>query len=208
MKLMIQVCEVGHLSTNCYLVKDTGTGQSFAVDPGFYDASVETALCNMGVARLDYILLTHGHHDHILGLAQLQDRFGGKIVIHEKEAAFLSDDALSVRPPAFDNLPRAKQADILVKEGDTLPFADGEIRVLFTPGHTCGSVCYLLDGCLFSGDTLFLESIGRTDLPTGNTLQLLRTVRRLAALEGDWRVFPGHGPETTLSHERKYNPYL
>ncbi|MBQ4364890.1 MAG: MBL fold metallo-hydrolase [Clostridia bacterium] len=208
MKLIIQVCEVGFLPTNCWLVRDTASGRSFAVDPGWYDETLEAALRRMGVEQLDYILLTHGHHDHTLGLAQLNARFGGKIVLHESEQAFLADDGLSLRHPAFAGLPRAEKADVLVRDGDTLPFAQGVIRVLHTPGHTRGSVCYLLDDVLFAGDTLFRESVGRTDLPTGNTAQLLSSVRRLAALKGDCRVLPGHGPETTLAHERKYNPYL
>lgn len=208
MELQIQVCEVGFLPTNCYLVKDAESGQSFAVDPGWYDASLEDALRGMDIERLDYILLTHGHHDHTLGLASLREHFGGRIVMHESETAFLSDDALSLRHPAFGSMPRAENADVSVRDGDTLPFGDGCIRVLHTPGHTRGSVCYLLGDVLFAGDTLFQESVGRTDLPTGNTAQLLQSVRRLAALEGDCRVLPGHGPETTLSHERKCNPYL
>ena len=99
-------------------------------------------------------------------------------------------------------------ADILVKDGDELPFGDSAIKVLFTPGHTRGSVCYLLNPYLFSGDTVFYESVGRTDLPTGNTLQLLTSVRRIGALEGEWKILPGHGEQTTLSHEKKYNPYM
>ena len=208
MQLEIRICEVGFLPTNCYLVKDAETGESFAVDPGDYDDALAKTLREMGVERLKYILLTHGHHDHILGLQKLQDAFGGKIVMHESETAFLTDDSLSLRHPVFGSLPRAERADLTVRDGDTIPFAGGEIRVLHTPGHTRGSVCYLLDDYLFAGDTLFQESVGRTDLPTGNTRQLLQSVRRLAALDGDYTVYPGHGPQTTLSHERNYNPYL
>ena len=208
MNLEIRTVEVGFLPTNCYLVKDADTGCAFAVDPGFYEPSLETALRELGVEQLDYILLTHGHHDHILGLAELQEHFGGKIVIHEADAAFLTDDGLSLRSPAFAGLPRAKAADLTVRDGDALPFAGGAIRVLHTPGHTRGSVCYLLENNLFAGDTLFQSSVGRTDLPTGDTRQLLQSVRRLAALEGDYAVLPGHGPQTTLARERLYNPYF
>lgn len=208
MKVDIQICEVGFLPTNCCLVKETETGRSLAVDPGWYDETLERALQRMGIERLDYILLTHGHHDHILGLGLLQQNFGGKIVMHESEERFLTDDSLSLRSPAFAALPRVERANLLVQDGDELPFAGGAVRVLHTPGHTRGSVCYQLGDTLFAGDTLFRESVGRTDLPTGNTAQLLSSVRRLAALEGDFRVLPGHGSETTLSHERKYNPYL
>ena len=208
MKLLLRCCEVGFLPTNCYLVKDTETGQCFAVDPGDYDSFLKTALRDMGIERLDYILLTHGHHDHILGLQKLQDAFGGKIVMHESETAFLTDDSLSLRHPLFGSSARMPAVDLTVRDGDEIPFADGAIRVLHTPGHTRGSVCYLLDTFLFAGDTLFCESVGRTDLPTGITQQLLQSVRRLAALDGDYTVLPGHGPQTTLSHERKCNPYL
>ncbi len=208
MKLEIRTVEVGFLPTDCYLVKDADTGRAFAVDPGFYEPVLEAALRDMEIERLDYILLTHGHHDHILGVAGLQERCGGRIVIHEAEAAFLTDDGLSLRSPAFANLPRAKTADVTVRDGDELPFAGGVIRVLHTPGHTRGSVCYQLDNYLFAGDTLFQSSVGRTDLPTGNTRQLLQSVRRLSALEGDYAVLPGHGPQTTLARERLYNPYF
>lgn len=208
MKLLLHCCEVGFMPTNCYVGKDCETNQSFVVDPGFYDAALLQALHRMDIASLDYILLTHGHHDHILGLCALQQSFGGRIVMHEAEEAFLTDDALSLRHAAFAHLPRVAHADLLVKDGDQLPFGDTAFSVLHTPGHTRGSVCYLLEDHLFSGDTIFLESVGRTDLPTGDMRSMLQSAKRIRALQGEWKILPGHGEATTLSHEKKYNPYM
>ena len=189
-------------------MKDLDSGDCFVVDPGFYDENLAKALQGAGVETLRYILLTHGHYDHILGVRSLKDRFGGEVVIFESEAQFLADDSLSLMKPFCGLLPKIRTADRLVRDGDSLPFGDGEIRVLHTPGHTSGSVCYLLGDLLFTGDTLFCESIGRTDLPTGDWRTLMRSVRRLAALDGDFKVLPGHMETSTLDSERKNNPYL
>ena len=208
MNLSVTRFEVGFLPTNCYAVKDLDSGDCFVVDPGFYDENLAKALQGAGVETLRYILLTHGHYDHILGVRSLKDRFGGEVVIFESEAQFLADDSLSLMKPFCGLLPKIRTADRLVRDGDSLPFGDGEIRVLHTPGHTSGSVCYLLGDLLFTGDTLFCESIGRTDLPTGDWRTLMRSVRRLAALDGDFKVLPGHMETSTLDSERKNNPYL
>ena len=208
MHLTVKHVEVGPLPTNCYIVQDTDSGDALVVDPGQFDPPLLHALESMGVQALRYILLTHGHFDHILGVQPLKDRFGGDVVIFESEEAFLKDDALSVAPPFCAALPRARKADVLVHDGDRLPFGSGEVQVLHTPGHTSGSVCFLLDRFLFTGDTLFCCSIGRTDLPTGNILKLNRSIRRLAKLDGDYTVLPGHMDPSTLEFERENNPYL
>ncbi|MBR3553871.1 MAG: MBL fold metallo-hydrolase [Clostridia bacterium] len=208
MNLSVIRCEVGFMPTNAYVVRDTESGDSLVVDPGFYDPALTEALQKLGINRLRYILLTHGHYDHILGVQQLKDHYGGDVVIYESEAAFLKDDSLSLVKPFCNGIPMIRAADRPVRDGDRLPFGDGEITVLHTPGHTSGSVCYLLGDLLLTGDTLFCESVGRADLPTGDDRALLRSVRRLAALGGDYKVLPGHMETSTLAYERANNPYL
>ena len=208
MKLVVNRCELGAMPTNCYIVRDMGSGDSLVIDPAVYDVTLVAALRKLEIKSLRYILLTHGHFDHILGVQKLQDKCGGALVIHAQDETFLHNDGLSLRPPFSDRFSRAVTPDLTVRDGDRLPFGKGEIEVLHTPGHTAGSVCYLLDDLLFSGDTLFRESVGRTDFPTGSLPQLRQSVRRIAALRGDYKLFPGHGEVSTLSHERKNNPYL
>ncbi len=208
MKVVLSCCELGMLPTNCYVVRDMQQGKSLVIDPAVYDNTLVQTLRKLEIEHLDYILLTHGHYDHILGVHSLKANFGGKLVIHADEAEFLSNAGLSLAHGFFNHMHTGVQADILVHEGDKLPFGGGEIEVLHTPGHTRGSVCYRLDDFLFCGDTIFRESVGRTDLPTGDFAQLCASIQRLAALKGDCKLFPGHGEATTLSHERINNPYL
>lgn len=208
MNLKVEGYPVGAIETNCFLVTDEESSHCFLVDPGCWDGSLKRLLLNVKEGELDYILITHGHFDHILGIADVQKRYGGKIVIHEKDAdCFVNKKRSLIRSMGSDGeLP--EKADIIVKDGDRLPFAGGFITVMHTPGHSEGSVCYLIDDLIFSGDTLFFGSVGRTDFEYGNYDDIIKSVKRLAALEGNRKVFPGHGMLTTLERERKNNVYI
>lgn len=195
----------GVMLTNTYLVIGED-GSAFVVDPACYDEKLVSLLKENNVQKLTYILLTHGHFDHITGTQELKESFGGKIVIHKDDEKALTDANYSL---AFSfGVPSSSlKADITVSDGDSLPFSNGEISVLHTPGHTEGGVCYLFSLEMFSGDTLFKESMGRTDFPGGNMLTLLKSLKKLCLLEKDYSVHAGHGESTALSYEKQNNPF-
>ena len=198
---------LGPIETNCYFVRDTETGDLVIVDPAWYDPSLEGKVREIGAEHVKGILLTHCHVDHIAGAAQLKELTGAPLWAPPQEKEFLTDPALSLAYMIPGGI-RSFEAEYPVAEGKPLQIGSLSFRVLHTPGHTIGSHCYLIEDLMLSGDTLFFGSVGRTDHPTGNTAMIMQSVRRLAALPGDWRVYPGHGPETTMKRERLINPYL
>ncbi len=204
MKITVEKLVLGDLATNTYIVTDTESGECAVVDPAVESASLLTNLENKNVK---YILLTHGHFDHIGGANAVKSKTGAQVVIHKKEEPFLSQSSLNL---FVDNEIKAISADILTNDGTEIPFGDGAIRVLHTPGHTIGGVCYIFenDRVIFSGDTLFNLTAGRTDLPTGNPREELMSLAKIAALEGDYAVYPGHAASTTLYFERDNNRYM
>lgn len=198
---------LGPLETNCYFVRDTETGDLVIVDPAWYDPSLEGKVRAAGAGHVKGILLTHCHVDHIAGAAQLKELTGAPLWAPPQEKEFLTDPALSLAYMIPGGI-RSFEAEYPVAEGKPLQIGSLSFRVLHRPGHTIGSHCYLIEDLMLSGDTLFFGSVGRTDHPTGNTAMIMQSVRRLAALPGDWRVYPGHGPETTMKREHLINPYL
>ena len=190
----ITILQLGALQTNCYIVSD-GTVCA-VVDPGDSGDRVADWLESQGLTP-QCILLTHGHFDHVGGAAALQRRYPDlEIYVHEADTRLTA------------NLSRGLVWTKHYGEGDTVTVGAMTFRVLDTPGHTPGSVCLQCGEVLFSGDTLFAGSCGRTDFPKGSHSRMKQSLARLAALEGDYRVLPGHGGETTLERERKYNPYF
>ena len=190
--------------TNTYLLWDEISKEAMIIDPA--DKS-QKLLIETKDLKLKYIVNTHGHGDHIGGNKFFQENTQAKLAIHELDAPMLNDSSknLSVHWEAF----HSPQADLKLKEGDTLKLGEHEIKVIHTPGHSLGGICLLVDDLLFCGDTLFAQGIGRTDLPGGNYATLINSIKnKLFVLDAKTRIFPGHGPESTIEYEKKVNPFV
>lgn len=205
--MQIKTLEVGPLSVNCYIVWDEETKDGLVIDPGGHAEEILAAIAAEGV-KVHYIVNTHGHGDHIGANQQLRAATGAPLVIHPADREMLESGYknLSIY---FGTPVISPPADRHVQDGDTLPVGKLTCKILHTPGHTQGSICLACGDALFSGDTLFAESIGRTDLPGGDFQTLLRSIKeKLFTLPADTKVYPGHGPFTTIGEEAKNNPYV
>lgn len=191
------------LETNTYLALNGE--RAFVVDPGT-DADKILAAAEAEGAKIEWVLLTHAHFDHIGGVAELQ-RAGAQVVLHRDDLGIVS----SFKNLAFYAGVKVEKflPDVTVSGGETLDVAGVKVRVIHTPGHTAGGVCYVADDVILTGDTLFELSYGRTDFPTGSFKELKNSVlNKLFVLPGDYRLLPGHGAPTTLAFEREHNPIL
>ena len=195
---------LGPFGTNCYVAVDEN-GRAAVIDPGLYAPELQTLLREK-TAAVETILLTHGHADHISGAAALREATGAPISIHTLDNDFTDGPLCMADECGYPFAPF--RADRLLEDGDTVAFGKETMTVLHTPGHTPGSVCFLCGELLFSGDTLFAGSCGRTDLPGGSGADILRSLRRLAELPGNYTVCPGHGELSTLDEERQSNFYI
>ncbi|WP_455484868.1 MBL fold metallo-hydrolase [Eubacterium sp.] len=194
----------GSMDNNCSLIIDEKTNQSALVDCNEFSQKM---IDMIGDTDLKYILLTHGHFDHIIGVKSVKEKYGAQVVISKEDEPMLNSSKLSLA--AFCNAPQNNvDADIIVKDGDEITLGEIKIKVMATPGHTSGSVCYIAENCIFSGDTLFYCSCGRTDFPSGSPEQMMSSLQKLKALDGDYKVYTGHNNLTTLDFERKNNPYM
>ena len=203
--MLIKTLALGPLETNCYIVTDETSLESAVIDPGG-DASILLDYLEDNHLSVRFVLLTHGHFDHVGAVPDVLEETGAALCMHK------NDDGVSIGGDYYEFT--APEGTQFYKEGDVVSVGSLSFTVLETPGHTPGSVCLLCtetgsgDRALFSGDTLFRDSCGRTDFPMGSDADMLRSLKRLAELPGDCEVYPGHGFSTTLDRERSVNYFM
>ncbi len=205
--MIIQKLEVGPIMANCFILGCEDTKEAAVIDPGD-DADRILMVLAKAELKLKYLINTHGHFDHVGANKRMKDATGAQIAIHPDDESMIVD--LSRHAAMFglaaENSP---PADIFLNDGDKISFGNITLEVIHTPGHSPGGVSLYTSGHLFAGDTLFMGSIGRTDLPGGNYDTLISSIKsRLLTLDEDTMVYTGHGPETTIGNEKRINPFL
>ena len=199
----IKTFEAGPLSANNYLLTDGD--EAVMIDCSAVEPKI---LEELKGKTLKYILLTHGHFDHILGINGMKEKTGAKVLIHKDDVERVQESAEIMRSFGVGGVQIPKVDDFL-KDGQIIKFGNSELKVIFTPGHTQGCVCYSIDDKLFSGDTLFRGSCGRCDLPGGNFRQIQESINNiLFKMDDDITVYPGHGETTTIGYEKQFNEIL
>ena len=205
--MKINCIPLGHLGANCYVIECEETKKAAVIDPGGDPSEVLAYLKDEGLS-LEYIVDTHAHMDHVAGNDPLRDATGAKLLIHRMEADTLNGP----RPHISPNMgfpTKFKLPDRLLEEGDIIEVGKIKLEVLHTPGHTKGGICLVTDGAVFTGDTLFNCSIGRSDFTGGNYEDLITSIKtKLLKLPDETIVLPGHMGESTIGYERKHNPFL
>ena len=187
---------LGAYQTNCYLIWQENSSSVAVIDPGYTPEQVLEKVKGLG-KTVEAILLTHGHFDHVGGVRKIAEETGCKVYIHPQEGVLPAD--FTAGPLYFTHT---------YSEGDTVAVAGLSLQVLSTPGHTPGSVCLLAEDAIFAGDTLFAGSCGRVDFPGGSWAEMQKSLKRLGAFTKNYKIFPGHGPDSDLQTEKQENPYL
>lgn len=197
----------GAMQENAYIVGSEETRECIVIDPGAEADLILEEVENLGLT-VKYILNTHGHGDHIGGVAGVKEATGAIYGIHEADVELLTRDSQWMKLMVRDSQ-EAPEPDIYVKDGDVFTVGDLELTAIETPGHTQGGVCYYTEGVVFTGDTLFQGSVGRFDTPEGDGRQLVLGIfTKIMTLPADTKVYPGHGPDTTIAREKLTNPFL
>jgi glyoxylase-like metal-dependent hydrolase (beta-lactamase superfamily II) len=199
---------VGAFQENCWVIGNRRTGEAVCVDPGAEPNEILAMARDMGV-RIKYIANSHAHIDHILGVGAVKEATGAQFLLHPGDLELARRTGEQARSWMGLEILDPPEPDALLADNDDIDVDGLKLKVLHTPGHTLGSVCFYADGVLFAGDTLFAGSIGRTDLPGGDYDEEMRSiVDRLLVLPDETIVLPGHMDQTTIGHERQRNPYV
>jgi len=210
-RMVVKQYEVGNFAVFCYLIGDEESQEGLFIDPADDTTRLLAEAKSHGLDKIKYIINTHSHVDHIMGNAEMAKKTGAKIIIHEEDAPAL------VRTPPYllemFSATTSPPADIVVKEGDVIQVGNVRLQVIHTPGHSAGGMSLHLDGMVFTGDTLFVGSVGRTDFPGSSWDVLEASIRKkLYVLPGETVVFPGHNygstPTSTIQYERRHNPFV
>ena len=207
-KLELQKCIVGSVSTNCYLLKNKETGEMLIIDPGDNAGKIEQKILEMQGKPMA-ILLTHGHFDHILAAEEIRKKYNIPIYADQKEEKTLQDARINLT--AYQRNGYTLKADVYLTDLQVEELAGFSVQMIETPGHTAGSCCYYLkdEDVLFSGDTVFCGSVGRTDFPGSSSAAIVNSLHRLLdALPDETEVYPGHDVSTTIGYEKRYNPFV
>lgn len=209
MSLKVEKFVLGAVRTNTYIAYDEDTKEAVIVDPADKASYIKTQVEDRKL-KVKAILLTHGHFDHIMAVKYLRDELKVPVIAHSSEKQILNSDQANLSSVVGGN-GISIDADNYVEDNEVLECIGQKIKVIHTPGHTVGSVCYFFEDelVLFSGDTLFRESMGRTDFPTGNISSMQHSLKEvLAKLDDKVTVYPGHEGETTIGYEKMYNPFF
>ncbi len=205
-KLVMTSLQVGPFGTNCYIVGDGVVGEGMIIDPGDSASKILDAASRMGL-DIKQVVLTHGHIDHTGALKKVKQATGATVAISEADAPIMGKQPMGIVLGLF--YPSPDSPDRLLKDGEEIVCGGLKFNVIHTPGHTPGGICLWGEGILFSGDTLFHRSVGRSDLPGGSHEELIESITgRLISLPDDTQVYPGHGPSTSIGEERALNPFL
>jgi len=208
--MFLEQFEVGNMAVFAYLLAGDGGGRGLVIDPAGDSAEILRSAARHKIT-IEYIVNTHGHVDHVMGNEEMKRKTGAKIILHEKDAPSLTRIPASML--AMFGGRASPPADETVKDGDVIQVGTLALKVLHTPGHTPGGMCLYTDGMVFTGDTLFVGAVGRTDLPGGSWEVMLNSIKtKLLTLPDDTIVYPGHNygaaPSSTIKNERLRNPYL
>ena len=207
-ELMVRGVVVGVFQENCWVIGSRRTREAIVIDPGDEPETILALARDMGL-NVKQIICSHAHVDHIMGVRGVQERTGAGFLLHPDDLGIARSMPRSAARWLGYEPPPPPEPDAPLADGDTVEVDGLQLKVIHTPGHTPGSVSYYTEGLLFSGDTLFRGSIGRTDMPGGSYPEIMRSIAtRLLTLPDETRVLPGHMQETTIGHERATNPFL